>query len=169
MWIVHCADWNSSNLPSRWTWARGRITSSEGACRQSHHFTPNPNLSSTGHGGTRVAQEESSRECQRRPPNSEPGGPHPNFHLPTSENLDHLPSMHVWSCLVGISRPSPSPQGQLARGMSWRPLFCLWPNMAAYPRRTERGKAPRLACWNARQGARPGAISQSARCRYFLS
>ena len=33
-------------LPSRWAWARGAITSSEGVCRQSHHHsTPNPNPS----------------------------------------------------------------------------------------------------------------------------
>jgi hypothetical protein len=36
-----------SPLPSRWTWARGGITSSEGACCQGHYlFTSNTNSSS---------------------------------------------------------------------------------------------------------------------------
>jgi len=61
-----------------------------------------------------------------------------------------LPSKHVWNWLVGSSRPStPSRQGQWARRLSWRPSFSSWPNMAARPTRTVRGKALRLACWNA--------------------
>jgi len=57
-------------------------------------------------------------------------------------------SKHVCSWFVGSSRPSPpSPQGQPARGLSWRPLFSSWPNMSARPRRTVLSKALRLACW----------------------
>jgi hypothetical protein len=34
-------------------------------------------------------------------------------------------------------------------GLSWKPAFSLWPNMAPRPRRTEQAKSLRLACWNA--------------------
>ena len=61
-----------------------------------------------------------------------------------------LPTKHVWSWFVGSSRPSPtSPQWQPDRGLSWKPSFSSWQNMAECLMRTVRGKAMRLACWNA--------------------
>ena len=74
-------------------------------------------------------------------------------------------SMHVWSWHVGFSHSSPpSPQGQSALGLSWRPSFSLWPNMAARPRRTEGAKPMRLACWNA-----DGVPSRKFELEHFLN
>jgi hypothetical protein len=76
-----------------------------------------------------------------------------------------FPYKPVWSWPVGSSRPSPpSPQGQPARGLSWRPLFSSWPNMAARPRRTVRSKALRLACCNA-----DGVRGRKLDLEHFLS
>jgi len=64
-----------------------------------------------------------------------------------SDLLERLPYKHIWSWLVGSSRPSPpSPLGQFARGLFWRPLLSSWQNMAARSRRKVRSKALRLAC-----------------------
>jgi len=70
-----------------------------------------------------------------------------------------FPSKHAWSWLVGSSRQSPP-----ARGLSWRPLFCSRPNIAARPRRTERCKPLRLACWNA-----DGVRDRKLELEHFLS
>ena len=71
---------------------------------------------------------------------------HPPAHSRKSD-LDQLPLQACVEWLVGSSLPSPLfPQGQHARGLSWRPLFCLWHNMAVPPRRTGRCKALRLTC-----------------------
>ena len=76
-----------------------------------------------------------------------------------------FPTMHVWSWLVGSSRPSlPSPQGQLALALSWRPSFFLYPNVTARPRRTERCKALSLACWNG-----DGVRARKLEWEHFLS
>jgi len=48
-------------------------------------------------------------------------------------------------------------------------VILFWPNMAARPRRTDRTKPLRLACWNAEgaRGKKLEAFSQPARCRYL--
>ena len=84
----------------------------------------------------------------------------PNLVVPTQEStspieeisdlLDHL---HFHACveltLWLLTSISSLPTGQPAHGLCQRPFSCLWRNMAARPRRTERAKPLRLACWNA--------------------
>ena len=70
-----------------------------------------------------------------------PSFPHPHSRKYLISSII-FPTKHVWSRLVGSSRPSlPSPQGAA------RPRAVLI--MAPRLRSTERGKALRLACWNA--------------------
>jgi hypothetical protein len=56
------------------------------------------------------------------------------------------------------------PPGQPARGLSRRPLFSSWSKMAARPRRPERCKVLRLACWNA-----DGVRGRKLELEHFLS
>ena len=82
----------------------------------------------------------------------------------TSDLLDHLPLQACVKLKRRFFTSPPSPQGQFPRGLSSRPLFCLWPNLAARPKRTERCKDLRIACWKA-----DGVRGRKLELEYFLN
>ena len=82
-----------------------------------------------------------------------------------SDLLDRLP---LQACVELTRRLLTSisslPTGTGPPGLSWKPSFASWPNMAARPRRTVGGKALRLTCWNA-----DGVLGRKIQLEYFLS
>jgi len=94
------------------------------------------------------------RVSKPRPANAQtqPGGPHPKFHLRNRGN-SRFPRTPSPSKMCGADSPAPRVhllpprRGSPPAGCPEDPLFCLWPNMAECPRRTERCKALSQTCW----------------------
>ena len=116
-----------------------------------------------------VSPRRNSGDCQNhgcQAHNTKPGGIHSIFHIPTrgyigSTRLPSLPNMRGADSSAAHVRLFTLQQWLPVREVSWRPLSCSWPNVAAKPRRS---KALRIDCRTA-----DGQRVRNLELKHFLS